>query len=143
MKNGSVRLKQNRDYTVQYSKNKNIGTGVITIKGKGSYTGTKKLYFKILPKKVSWRSVASKKKGSLTLSWKKVSQASGYQIQYSQKSNFKNSRSVSVGAGTASRTIQKLSRGKLYYVRIRTYKKVGSKKYYSAWSSVKKVRIHK
>ncbi len=143
VKNGSVRLKQNRDYTVQYSKNKNIGTGVITIKGKGSYTGTKKLYFKILPKKVSWRSVASKKKGSLTLSWKKVSQASGYQIQYSQKSNFKNSRSVSVGAGTASRTIQKLSRGKLYYVRIRTYKKVGSKKYYSAWSSVKKVRIHK
>ena len=143
MKNGSVKLKKNRDYTVQYSKNKNIGTGVITIKGKGSYTGTKKLYFKILPKKVSWRSAVSKKRGLLTLSWKKVSQASGYQIQYSQKSNFKNSRSVSVGAGTATKTIQKLSRGKVYYVRIRSFRKVGSKKYYSGWSSVKKVRIHK
>ena len=143
VKNGSVQLKKNRDYTVQYSKNKNIGTGVITVKGKGSYTGTKKLYFKILPKKVSWRSASSKKRGILTLSWKKVTQASGYQIQYSQKSNFKNSRSVSVGAGTASRTIKKLSRGKRYYVRIRSFKKVGSKKYYSAWSSVKKVRIHK
>lgn len=143
VKNGSVKLKKNRDYTVQYSKNKNIGTGVITIKGKGSYTGTKKLYFKILPKKVSWRSAVSKKRGLVTLSWKKVSQVSGYQIQYSQKSNFKNSRSVSVGAGTATKTIQKLSRGKVYYVRIRSFRKVGSKKYYSGWSSVKKVRIHK
>ena len=30
---------------------------------------------------------------------------------------------------------------KTYYVKIRSYKKVGKKKYYGAWSKVKKVKI--
>ena len=31
--------------------------------------------------------------------------------------------------------------GKTYYVRIRTYKKVGGKIYYSAWSKTRQVKI--
>ena len=53
VKNGSLKLKKNKDYTITYSKNKNIGKAVITIKGKGSYTGKKKLYFNIVPKKTA------------------------------------------------------------------------------------------
>lgn len=143
VRNGSVRLTKNKDYTITYSKNKNIGTAVITIKGKGSYTGTKKITFKILPKKTSLQKVTSGAKGKLTASWKKISGVSGYQIQYSLNSNFKSSKTVSVKSGASSRTISKLTGNKTYYVRIRAYKTVGGKRYYSAWSSAKKMKVRK
>ncbi|MFR8616964.1 MAG: fibronectin type III domain-containing protein [Anaerostipes hadrus] len=44
---------------------------------------------------------------------------------------------------TTSYTIKKLKKKKTYYVRIRTYKKVSGKTYYSEWSSMKKVKIKK
>ena len=37
--------------------------------------------------------------------------------------------------------IKKLKSGKKYYVRIKTYKKIGSKYYYSSWSKAKTVKI--
>ena len=39
--------------------------------------------------------------------------------------------------------IKKLKKGKIYYVRMRSYQKSGSKKTYSAWSSYTKVKIKK
>ena len=36
-----------------------------------------------------------------------------------------------------------LAKGKKYYVRIRTYKTVGSTKFYSGWSAAKAVTIRK
>ena len=44
---GKTKLKQNRDYIVSYSQNKKVGTAVITIIGKGNYSGTVKKYFEI------------------------------------------------------------------------------------------------
>ena len=41
-------LKENVDYKLSYSNNKNIGTATITITGIGDYTGTKKVTFKIV-----------------------------------------------------------------------------------------------
>lgn len=41
-------LKKKRDYTVKYKKNKKRGTATITIKGKGNYSGSKKVKFKIV-----------------------------------------------------------------------------------------------
>ena len=40
-----------------------------------------------------------------------------------------------------ARTISRLTQDKDYYVRIRMYKKVGKKAYFSAWGDAKKVRI--
>lgn len=40
-------LIQNKDYTLSYSKNKAVGTAVITVKGKGNYSGTVKTSFNI------------------------------------------------------------------------------------------------
>lgn len=40
-------LKEGRDYTVSYKNNINAGKAYVIIKGKGSVTGTKKVYFKI------------------------------------------------------------------------------------------------
>ena len=142
VKNGSVKLTKNKDYTISYSKNKNIGRAVITIKGKGSYTGTKKIYFNIVPKKASLTKVVSNTKGRMGVTWKKVSGITGYQIQYSTSSSFQNAKTVTV-KGKTSRVIKGLKRGKRYYVRIRTYKTVSKVKYYSAWSGTKKVTIKK
>ncbi len=39
-----------------------------------------------------------------------------------------------------SYTFSKLKLSKKYYVRVRVYKKIGSKTYYGKWSTVKRVR---
>ncbi len=43
----SVKLKKGTDYTLSYENNLHAGTGIITIKGKGDYTGSKKVQFAI------------------------------------------------------------------------------------------------
>lgn len=102
-------------------------------------TNTTKNY---TPGKVSVKSVKSTSKKTMTVKWKKVSKASGYQIQYGTKSNFKKAKTVTVKSGkTTSYKIKKLFSKKKYYVRMRAYKTVNGKKYYSKWSSKKSVKI--
>ncbi|SCW70609.1 Putative cell wall binding repeat-containing protein [Ruminococcaceae bacterium YRB3002] len=45
---GSKTLLKGTDYTVSYSNNVDVGTATITVKGKGNYTGTKKISFTIV-----------------------------------------------------------------------------------------------
>ncbi len=81
----------------------------------------------------------------MTVKWGKNARASGYQIQYSTDKTFKtgnNSATIS-GASTVAKAITGLTKGKTYYVRIRTFKTAGSTKYFSAWSPVKNVKITK
>jgi len=47
IKHGSYTLVQDKDYTITYSKNVNVGTASITITGLGQYTGTKVIKFNI------------------------------------------------------------------------------------------------
>lgn len=51
VKLGKTTLKANKDYTVSYKGNKNIGKATVTIMGKGSYTGKVTKTFKITAKK--------------------------------------------------------------------------------------------
>ena len=78
---------------------------------------------------------------SFTVKWKKKSNITGYQIQYSTNSKFKKeNKSVKIkNAKTVSKKITKLKVAKKYYVRIRTYK--GKK--YSKWSKVKSIKTLK
>ncbi len=128
-------------YTVTYKNNTNVGTATVTVTFKGNYSGTKNLTFKIVAptvKAATISKVTSVKKG-FKVTWKKQS-VTGYEIQYSLKSNFKSAKTVKVtNYKTTSKSISKLTAKKKYYVRIRTYKKVGSKTFYSAWSSKKTV----
>ena len=110
-------------------------------------TGTSNLYvasvcYKVLrPTIKSATNSASKK---MTVKWAKNAKANGYQIQYSLKSNFSGAKSVPADKNSiVTKTIGGLTKGKKYYVRLRTYKKVGSKKYYSTWSATKTVVIKK
>ena len=84
---------------------------------------------------------ASKK---MTVKWAKNAKANGYQIQYCLKSNFSGAKSVSADKNSiVSKTIGGLTKGKKYYVRLRTYKKVSGKYYYSTWSPTKTVVVKK
>lgn len=130
------------NYTVKYSKNKNIGTATVTVTFVGDkYYGEMTKTFKINPKGTSLSSTKASKK-AFTAKWKKQStKTDGYQIQYSTDKNFKkNNKTVTVkGNKTTSKKVNGLKAKKKYYVRVRTYKTVSNKKYYSSWSKAKSV----
>lgn len=79
--------------------------------------------------------------GQIQLKWKKVSKATGYTIQYSTSKSFKKYTTKKISsAKTLNKTFKGLKKNTTYYVRIRSYRKTASKTYYSAWSSLKKVK---
>lgn len=78
---------------VSYKNNKAIGTATMTIKGKGNYTGTEKTTFKINPKKLAISKLTAGKK-AFTAKWKKQTGITGYQVEYSLKKDFSNSKTV-------------------------------------------------
>ena len=146
VKDSKGRIIDKRFYTVKYSNNKAVGTASVKITFKDLYKGTKTLTFKINPKGTSVSKVSSPKSKQIKVSWKKqATQTSGYEIQLATDSKFtKNKKTVTVsGNKTTSKTIGKLKSKKKYYVRIRTYKTVSGKKYYSAWSKSKTVTTKK
>ena len=94
------------------------------------------------PKKTSISKIKAQKKG-FKVTWKKVSNAKGYQVKYSTSKKFtkKTSKTVTVKkATTTSKTVKDLKKKKTYYVKVRSYKTVNGKKVYSNWSNVKKVK---
>ena len=96
------------------------------------------------PAAVKLSSVKNSSSKSIKVTWKRQSGVTGYQVQYSTASSFKSAKTVTVKkAKTTSTTIKKLTKGKKYYVRVRTYQKVSGKTYYSAWSASKNVTIKK
>jgi hypothetical protein len=151
VKAGSTTLKSGTDYTVAYGKNKNIGKGTLTITGKGDYSGTNNLTFKIVPKTpIGLKLTAGKQ--SLTVKWKKLSKAqkvTGYQVQYRYKTGKKWSAwkartfkvSYKAKAKTVAKVLKKLNAKKGYQVRVRAYKKVDTANYYGAWSKAKSKKV--
>lgn len=139
--NGNA-LHNKTDYIVQYaSGRKNVGTYKVIVTLKDNYSGKKTLSFTISPKGTAISSL-SKSKKAFTAKWKKQSaQTSGYQLLYSTNSKFKSrNKYVTVSSyKTTSKTIKKLAAKKKYYVKIRTYRNVSGKKYYSGWSAAKTV----
>ena len=130
------------NYTVSYSNNVKVGKATVIIKFKGNYTGTIKKTFTIKPNTTSITGT-SRTSNSVTLIWKKQSkQTSGYQVQYATDKKFtKNKQIVNVaGIKKTSKKITGLSKKTTYYCRVRTYKTVNGKKYYSGWSTVKAVK---
>ena len=73
--------------------------------------------------------------------WKKTGGNHGYQVQYSTSKRFSsNVKTVRLSAGKKSVTIKNIPAKKRYYVRIRSYKKVRNKIWYTGWSKAKNVR---
>lgn len=120
-------------------------TVTITSKATANYAaGAKKTVTIYIPTKPTISSVSNSASKTMLVKWKKASLASGYQVQYSTSSKFKSPKTVTVKKQTTVKaTIKKLTKGKTYYVRVRSYYTVSSKKFYSAWSATKKVVIKK
>ena len=93
------------------------------------------------PSKVKLTSAKNGKGKKLTVKWKKVTGAKGYQLQYALNKKFKKKKNIQTKK--TKYTIKKLKKKKTYYIRVRAYKMNGKKKVYGKWSTVKKVKIKK
>ncbi len=105
---------------------------------------------KITQAKLTKLKVKSKAKNKINVSWKKVANAKGYQVEVSKSSSFKSGAKVlTKSTKNLKLTIKnkKLKSGKTYYVRARaytTYKAAdgSTKKAYSNWNYVlRKVKV--
>lgn len=109
-----------------------------------SFTSEAKTGSKVTVPKTSITAVRSRSVGQVTVTFKKAKKAGSCQIQISTNKKFKkNVKSQKVSAKKTTVTFKKLKQGKKYYVRVRVYRTVKKKKYHSAWSSVKSVKVKK
>ena len=89
-----------------------------------------------------WKGLSNVATAGMTVKYTKVAGVTGYQIQYSRNSSMTGYKLVKVAGGsTVAKTIQPLSKNIKYYVRVRSYKTVNGKTYYSAWNSIKSLTI--
>ena len=127
-------------YTVSYRNNTAVGTATITVTGKGNYQNySGKTTFRINLQKTTLSALKSSRKGELQATWKKTSGNTGYQIQYATNAKFSGAKVKNTTR--TNYTIKGLKSKGRYYVRVRTYKKVGGKYWYSGWSNVRNIRI--
>ncbi len=135
-------LKRTKDYTISYENNIDVGKAKIVIQGINLYYGKTTKTFKILPNPTRITFITSPKTKKIQVRWQTYEkQIAGYQIQYSTKKNFKSGNKTKTirSASTGSCTISKLKANKKYYVRIRTFQKVGAKAWFSTWSAVREI----
>ena len=151
-KGASVSVKSANKKVVSIDKKKRAvicGTGKTEITVTASLNGKKttvlKIPVSITPIRQSAPALKSSKSRQMTVSWKKDTRATGYQVMYSTDKKFrKNVKTVNIKKyKTTHCTVKKLARNKRYYVRVRSYKKVSGGKLYGSWSSTKNVKIKK
>ena len=124
--------------------NSNYTKKITSIKkgSKKNYTVYAK-WSKVKVKKTTGLKVTNTKGKNLVVKYSKVSGAKGYQITYATNSKFTKGKKV-VNTTKRTKTIQKLKKGKTYYVRVRAYKKDSTgRKVYGKYSKVKKIKITK
>ena len=96
----------------------------------------------VAPKKTVVKKVKTLGKKKIKITVKKSSeQVSGYEVILSTKKNFKNAKKITTKKNVV--TVKKLKAGKKYFVKVRAFKKVGNKKIYGNYSTVKKVIVKK
>lgn len=121
-------LKNGTDYTLTYAPGrKTPGKYSVTVNLKGVYSGSKTLYFTILPGKTS-KLTATQTASSVKATWKAVTGADGYKVTlYSAK----NKAVKTIYTTKTSYTFSKLSKGTTYKVRVTAYKTIDGKKVYA------------
>ncbi len=136
---------------------------IATVKGKVSYTDKKasagkNVYYKVIAVRGAKKSTYSKAssaayivktpasvtvkagKKKATVSFKKSSKASGYQIYRATKKNGKYKKVADLKAKQAKKTFTKMKKG-TYYYKVRAYKTISKKKIYTAFTSPKRVKV--
>lgn len=89
--------------------------------------------------------LTNKKGGKLVVRCNMINGAQLYRIQYADNRKMNNAKYVDGRTlGTTKFTINKLKKGKTYYVRVRPYdRSIYNKKIYGKWSKIKKIKIKK
>ena len=141
LKNGSVKLKKNKDYTIEYKNNVGIGKASVIIRGKGNYKGKRTLHFTIVPKKPKIKKI-TRKKNRFRLSMAPNRMVNGYYVYVSTVKSFAKAKTQQYSTTGTSFGVHRLKKG-TYYVRVKAYTKVKGKLYVSAYSKKKTIKIKK
>ena len=140
IKDKGKQLKIDKDYKISYKNNKKAGIARIYIRGIGNYKDSVVETFKIKPREVKIIKMSTLS-GKVLIKWNKAECGTGYEIQFKTKGANKYKRRIIKNLRTYKSTIKNLKKGKIYYFRIRVYKKVNSSMICSRWSKVKKIKI--
>lgn len=139
VKDGTKTLKSGTDYTLTYENNTKIGMASVTIKGKGSYTGSKTINFNIVPASTTLK-VTQKSDTKAAFSWKAINGAEKYQIYYSANGG-KYKKLATVSGSKTNYTSSKLDfKNNDYKFKIRANAKVDGKTVYGAYSKAVTVK---
>lgn len=87
LKVGKVKLKKNRDYTLVYRNNLQIGKASVVIRGMGNFTGKKTITFKIVPQTPKIQKLKKNKK-SFVITYSSGKMVHGYRMEVSTASSF-------------------------------------------------------
>ena len=128
-------------YTDKRVKHGKIYTYFIKAVGKNKSSALSKGFsrcFLSVPKNLKAKASGQR---TATLTWKRQSSVTGYQIRYSGDKKFKKAKKVTIRYGfTAKYILRKLPKKTLFF-QIRSFRIVNGKKQYSAWSKTVKARI--
>ena len=104
--------------------------------GESAYSNVASVYILKAPAKLK----AKAAKGKVTISFGKVSKASGYEIYRSTKKNGKYKKAATLKSQKTVKKSLKLKKG-TYYFKVRAYKKVGKKPVYTDYTKPVKVKV--
>ncbi len=91
-------------------------------------------------KRVKITSAKSRKKKKISVSWKKMQYAAGFEVMYASNKKFTKNKKCKETKKT-SITLKKLKSKKVYYVKVRSYMEKYGMKFYSKWSKAKRVKV--
>ncbi len=94
------------------------------------------------PAKPTLKTLSKGKAGTILVTTSKISSATGIQVRYSKNAKFKKAKTKTFAVNKLTKKkISGLSWGKVYYVKVRAYKKTASgKKIYSKYSKKKSIK---
>lgn len=136
IKNGTYTLKNGVDYTLSYMNNTTIGTGIVTVNGKGDYLGTKIQAFNIIVPQVTNLVKVGNKKMQITLTWTAIPGVDGYRIyKYNELTGKYNYLKQLDGSAQNSYVDTGLTAGTRYRYRVRAFVKVNNENKYGKYST--------
>ena len=132
---GNYKLVKDVDYTLAYSNNITAGTGIVTVTGKGNYTGSKLQSFNIIVPQVTDLIRTGNKKTQISLTWKAIEGVDGYRIyRYNPTTGKYAFLKQLPGSAANNYTDTGLVSGTEYRYRVRAYVTVNNEKKYGKYS---------
>lgn len=141
LKVGKVKLKKNRDYTLVYRNNLQIGKASVVIRGMGNFTGKKTITFKIVPQTPKIQKLKKNKK-SFVITYSSGKMVHGYQMEVSTASSFAAKKTQKYILNGNRFEACGLKKG-TYYICVKAYYSKKEKRYESGYTSKRKIKIKK